>query len=116
MADNAGEDEYAQRRAAARWLACCSTQKQYDEALEAARRPPEGKPREFDALVADRRGDVLLPLRARPARRSPPTRRPTRRWTPRLEYRRLVEAKLTGAGRRARRRAGRRVGVGGAAT
>ena len=58
VADNAGEDEYrtvARLRAAGLLL----DKKQYDDALKQLDAAQQGKPREFDALIADRRGDVL---------------------------------------------------------
>jgi hypothetical protein len=53
--------------------------KQYDEALKAL---DAAKAKAFEALVADRRGDVLL-AQGKPTRPAPPTRRPTRPWTTR---------------------------------
>ena len=58
VADNAGEEEYrivARLRAAGLLM----DKKQYDEALKQLDAAAEGKVREFDALIADRRGDVL---------------------------------------------------------
>jgi predicted negative regulator of RcsB-dependent stress response len=93
VADNAGDDEYrsiARLRAAGILL----DKKQYDQALQqldAAKSP------NFAALVADRRGDVLSAQgKAADARAAYEAAYKAMPAT--LEYRRLVEAKLTALG------------------
>jgi predicted negative regulator of RcsB-dependent stress response len=93
VADNAGDDEYrsiARLRAAGILL----DKKRYDEALkqlDAAKSP------NFAALVADRRGDVLNAQgKAADARAAYDAA--YKAMAPTLEYRRLVEAKLTALG------------------
>lgn len=90
MADKAGEDEY---RAIAR-LRLAGVQldaKQYDAALKTL---DAATAKEFAGLVADRRGDVLLAQGKKDeARKAYQTA-----WAamdPKIDYRRLVEAKLT---------------------
>jgi predicted negative regulator of RcsB-dependent stress response len=86
---NATEDEY-RTVARLRLAAVLAEAKQYDEALKQL---DEAKAPTFEALVADRRGDVLLAQgktdQARAAFQSA--------WAAmdeKLDYRRLVEAKL----------------------
>jgi predicted negative regulator of RcsB-dependent stress response len=96
LADNAGEDELrgiARLRAAGLLL----DQKKYDEALKQLDAAQQGKPREFDALIADRRGDVL----AAQGKRS----EAVTAWqaayqaiNAKSEYRSLIDAKLTAMG------------------
>jgi predicted negative regulator of RcsB-dependent stress response len=89
VAANATEDEY-RTVARLRLAAILAEAKQYDEALKQL---DEAKAPTFEALVADRRGDVLLAQgktdQARAAFQSA--------WAAmdeKLDYRRLVEAKL----------------------
>ncbi|MBK7062640.1 MAG: tetratricopeptide repeat protein [Rubrivivax sp.] len=89
VAANAGEDEY--RTMARLSMADLLLQaKQYDEALKQL---DDAKAPSFEALVADRRGDVLLAQgKADAARAAYQTA-----WAamdPKLDYRRLIEAKL----------------------
>lgn len=92
VGDNAGEDEY---RAIARLRrsALLLERKAYDEALKLT----EGVPAQFEALAADRRGDILQAKgetdKAREAYQKAWQAMPAT-----LDYRRLVEAKLTALG------------------
>ena len=78
------------RSPACAWPACCSTTKKYEEALkqlDAIDAP------EFAALAADRRGDVLLAQ----GKSDEAQAAYLKAWTamdPKIDYRRLVEAKL----------------------
>ena len=90
VADKAGEDEY---RSIAR-LRLAGVQldaKQYDAALKSL---DAVTTREFAALAADRRGDVLLAQ----GKKEEARKAYQAAWTamnPKIDYRRLVEAKLT---------------------
>ena len=93
VAANASEPEYktvARLRAAGVLM----DQKKYDEALKQL----DGATGvEFDALIADRRGDVLLAQ----AKKEDAKAAYTKAWQamdPKVEYRRLIEAKLTALG------------------
>ncbi len=92
-AEHAREDEY--RSVARLRLASLLLQaKDYDGALQAlagATAPT------FAALVADRRGDVLL-AQGKPAEARAAYRQAWDAMAPQLEYRRLIEAKLTALG------------------
>lgn len=89
-ADNAGEEEY--KTVARLRLAALSMQaKDYDAALkqlDGAKAPT------FEALVADRRGDVLL-AQGKPAEARAAYQAAWKAMDERLEYRRLIDAKLT---------------------
>lgn len=93
VADNAVEDEY-KTLARLRLAGLLMEQKKYDEALkqlDAADAPA------FAALVADRRGDVLLAQ----GKREDAKAAYTKAWQTMdatVDYRRLVEAKLTALG------------------
>lgn len=93
VADNAAEDEYrsiARLRLAALQLEA----KQYDEALkqlDAAKSP------EFAALVADRRGDVLM-AQGKKDEAKAAYDTAYKGMDEKTDYRRLVEAKLTALG------------------
>jgi predicted negative regulator of RcsB-dependent stress response len=93
VADNASDDEYrsiARLRAAGILL----DKKQYDDALkqiDAAKSP------NFAALVADRRGDVLS-AQGKAAEARAAYEAAYKAMAPTLDYRRLVEAKLTALG------------------
>jgi predicted negative regulator of RcsB-dependent stress response len=97
VADNAGEDEYrtiARLRAAGLLM----DKKQYEPALAQLDAAAQGKgAKAFETLLADRRGDVLLAQGkkddARKAYESA-----YRTMDEKLEYRRLLEAKLTALG------------------
>ena len=96
VADNAGEEEYrivARLRAAGLLM----DKKQYDEALKQLDAAAEAKAREFDALIADRRGDVLA-AQGKPAEAVAAYKKAWDALDAKLEYRRLVDAKLTALG------------------
>jgi predicted negative regulator of RcsB-dependent stress response len=96
LADNAGEDEYrtiARLRAAGLLL----DQKKYDEALKQLDAAQQGKPREFDALIADRRGDILA-AQGKRAEAVAAYQAAYRAMDAKVEYRNLVDAKLTALG------------------
>ncbi len=93
VSDNAAEAEY-QTAARLRLAGLLLDQKKYDEALKAL---DAGSAKEFDALVADRRGDVLLAQ----GKTDDAKAAYTKAWQAMdatVEYRRLVEAKLTALG------------------
>jgi predicted negative regulator of RcsB-dependent stress response len=93
VAANAVEDEY-RTVARLRLAGLLLDQKRYDEAL-AQLDAASAKP--FEALVADRRGDVLLAM----GRKDEAVAAYQKAWTAmdeKVEYRRLVEAKLTALG------------------
>ena len=90
VAGQAGEEEYrtvAQLRLAGLHLDA----KQYDEALKAL---DAAKSPAFEGLVADRRGDVLLAQGKKPEAVTA-YQAAYKSLAPTVEYRRLVEAKLT---------------------
>lgn len=96
VADNAGEEEYrivARLRAAGLLM----DKKQYDEALKQLDAAAEGKVREFDALIADRRGDVLA-AQGKTADAVAAYKKAWDAMDAKLEYRRLLDAKLTALG------------------
>jgi predicted negative regulator of RcsB-dependent stress response len=93
VAENAGEDEY-RTIARLRLAAVLLQAKQYDEALKQL---DAAKAAGFEALVADRRGDVL----AAAGKKDGALAAYQAAWKAmdeKLEYRRLVEAKLTAMG------------------
>jgi predicted negative regulator of RcsB-dependent stress response len=95
-ADNASEDEYrtvARLRAASLLM----DKKQYDDALKQLDAAQQGKPREFDALIADRRGDVLA-AQGKKAESLAAYQTAYKAMDGKVEYRRLLEAKLTALG------------------
>jgi predicted negative regulator of RcsB-dependent stress response len=95
-ADNASEDEYrtiARLRAAGLLL----DKKQYDEALKQLDAAQQGKPREFDALIADRRGDALA-AQGKKAESLAAYQTAYKAMDGKVDYRRLLEAKLTALG------------------
>ena len=93
VAENAQEDEY-RSIARLRLAGLLLDAKQYDAALKAL---DAASAKEFAALVADRRGDVLLAQgkkdEARAAYQSA-----YKTMSEKLDYRRLIEAKLTALG------------------
>jgi predicted negative regulator of RcsB-dependent stress response len=96
VADSAGEDEYrvvARLRAAGLLM----DQKKLDDALKQLDAAQQAKPREFDALIADRRGDVLA-AQGKKAEASAAYQTAFKAMDSKLDYRRLVEAKLTAMG------------------
>ena len=91
--EHAVEDDYrvlARLRLAALMLDA----KQYDDALKQLDAVPEGP---FAALAADRRGDVLLAQGKKPEARAA-YERAYNLMDAKVEYRRLVDAKLTALG------------------
>ncbi len=96
VADNAAEDEYrvvARLRAAGLAL----DKKQYDKALAQLDAAAAAKIAEFDALVADRRGDVLL-AQGKKAEAVTAYQAAYKVLDSKIEYRVLLDAKLTALG------------------
>jgi predicted negative regulator of RcsB-dependent stress response len=96
VADNAGEDELrsiARLRAAGLLL----DQKKFDEALKQLDAAQQSKPREFDALIADRRGDILA-AQGKRAEAVAAYQAAYKAMDAKTEYRTLIEAKLTALG------------------
>jgi predicted negative regulator of RcsB-dependent stress response len=93
VAENAGEDEY-KTVARLRLAGLLMQAKDYDAALkqlDAAKAPT------FEALVADRRGDVLL-AQGKAAEARAAYQVAWKAMDDKLEYRRLIDAKLTALG------------------
>jgi predicted negative regulator of RcsB-dependent stress response len=96
LADNAGEDEFrtiARLRAAGLLM----DQKKFDEAAKQLDAAQQGKAREFDALIADRRGD-LLAAQGKRAEAVAAYQVAYKALDAKIEYRNLVDAKLTALG------------------
>jgi predicted negative regulator of RcsB-dependent stress response len=95
--ESAGEDEIriiARLRAAGLLL----EKKQYDAALAQLDAAAQGKnANEFAALVADRRGDILL-AQGKPADARKAFEAAYKAMDQKLEYRQLIDAKLTALG------------------
>ena len=95
--DNAGEDEIrtiARLRAAGLLL----DKKQYDAALAQLDAAAQGKSAsEFEALIADRRGDVLL-AQGKPGDARKAFEAAYKALDAKLDYRQIVDAKLTALG------------------
>lgn len=93
VADNAPDAEY-QSAARLRLAGLLLDQKKYDEALKAL---DAVSAKEFDALAADRRGDVLMAQgKADDAKAA--YNKAWKAMDAKIEYRRLIEAKLTALG------------------
>jgi predicted negative regulator of RcsB-dependent stress response len=93
VADNGAENEY-KAIARLRLAGVLMEAKQYDEALKQL----DGtKAAEFDALIADRRGDILL-AQGKAAEAQAAYAAAYKSMDEKLDYRRLVEAKLTALG------------------
>jgi predicted negative regulator of RcsB-dependent stress response len=93
VADKGVEDEY-QTIARLRLAAVLMDQKKYDEALGQL---GGASAKEFEALVADRRGDIL----AAQGKKDEAKAAYQKAWSamdPKVDYRRLIEAKLTALG------------------
>lgn len=93
VADNASEVEY-RTIARLRLAALLLDAKQYDAALAQL---DQAKAKGFEALVADRRGDVLLAQGKKDEARAA-YQRAWDEMDPSIEYRRLIDAKLTALG------------------
>jgi predicted negative regulator of RcsB-dependent stress response len=93
VADNATEDEY-KTVARLRLAGLLLDQKQYDEALKQL---DAATARDFEALAADRRGDVLI-AQGKKDEAKAAYLKAWQAMDPNVEYRRLVEAKLTALG------------------
>jgi predicted negative regulator of RcsB-dependent stress response len=93
VAENANETEY-QALARIRLAGILMDQKKYDEALKQL---DGATGKEFEALVADRRGDILMAQ----GKKDDAKAAYLKAWKdmdPKIEYRRLIEAKLTALG------------------
>lgn len=93
VASNAVEDEY-KTVARLRLAGVLADQKKYDEALKQL---DAATAKEFEALVADRRGDVLMAM----GRKDEAKAAWQKAWgamDAKVEYRRLIDAKLTAIG------------------
>ena len=93
VSEHAIEPEY-QTLARIRLAGVLLDQKKYDEALKQL---DTATPKEFEALVTDRRGDILLAQ----GKRDDAKAAYQKAWSamdPAVEYRRLIEAKLTAMG------------------
>jgi predicted negative regulator of RcsB-dependent stress response len=93
VAENASEDEY-RTIARLRLAAILAGAKQYDLALKQL---DAAKTASFEALVADRRGDVLS-ASGKSAEAKAAYQAAWAAMDPKVEYRRLIEAKLTAMG------------------
>lgn len=97
LGEHAGEEEYrsiAQLRAAGLLL----DKKRYDQALAQLDAAAQGRSaKEFAALIADRRGDVLL-AQGKKAEALRAYQAAYAAMDEKLEYRRLIDAKLTALG------------------
>ncbi|KNZ32109.1 MAG: membrane protein [Methylibium sp. NZG] len=92
-ADNAAEAEY-KTAARLRLAGLLLDQKKYDDALKAL---DGATAKEFEALVADRRGDVLL-AQGKTDDAKAAFNKAWQAMDPTVDYRRLIEAKLTALG------------------
>ena len=93
VADNAKEAEY-QTVAKLRLAGLLADQKKFDEALKQL---DGATAKEFEALVADRRGDILL-AQGKTEDAKAAFRKAWDMMDPKVEYRRLIDAKLTSLG------------------
>jgi predicted negative regulator of RcsB-dependent stress response len=96
VADSAGEDEYrvvARLRAAGLLM----DQKKYDDALKQLDAASQAKVHEFDALIGDRRGDLLAAL-GKKADAVAAYQAAYKAIDQKSDYRNLVDAKLTALG------------------
>jgi len=93
VAEHAVEAEY-QTIARLRLASVLLDQKKYDEALKAL---DGATAKEFEGLVADRRGDILL-AQGKKDEAKGAYQKAFGAMDPKVEYRRLVEAKLTALG------------------
>jgi predicted negative regulator of RcsB-dependent stress response len=96
VSEAAGEDEYrviARLRAAGLLMAA----NKHDEALKQLDAAQQSNAREFDALIADRRGDVLA-AQGKKSEATAAYQAALKGMESSVDYRRLVEAKLTAQG------------------
>ncbi len=93
VAENAGEAEY-QTVARLRLAGVLLDEKKYDEALKQL---DAATSKDFEALVADRRGDVLL-AQGKKDEAKAAYASAWKLMDPQVEYRRLIDAKLTALG------------------
>jgi len=93
VAGNATEAEY-QTVARLRLAGVLADQEKYDEALKQL---DGASGKEFEALVADRRGDVLL-AQGKTEEAKAAYKKAWDTMDPKVEYRRLIDAKLTSLG------------------
>ncbi len=93
VADNASETEY-RTVAKLRLAGLLADQKKYDEALKQL---DGAAGKEFEALVADRRGDILL-AQGKTDEAKAAYRKAWDAMDPGIQYRRLIDAKLTSLG------------------
>jgi len=93
VADNAGEDEY-KTIARLRLAGLLLQAKNHDAALQQL---DQARAPSFEALVADRRGDVLL-AQGKPEQAREAYMAAWKAMDERLEYRRLIDAKLVALG------------------
>jgi len=93
VAENAAEAEY-KTLARLRLAGLLLDQKQYDEALKQL---DAATAKDFEALVADRRGDVLV-AQGKKDEAKAAYLKAWQAMEPNVEYRRLIEAKLTALG------------------
>ncbi len=96
LADNAREDEL-RTIARLRTAGLLLDQKKFDEAARQLDAAQQGKAREFDALIADRRGD-LLAAQGKRAEAIAAYQAAHKAMDAQLEYRNLIDAKLTALG------------------
>jgi predicted negative regulator of RcsB-dependent stress response len=94
VAEHAREDEY-KTIARLRLAGLLMDKKQFDDALKQLDAAPVSKP--FEALVADRRGDILLAQGKKDDAKAA-YQAAWKAMDPTLEYRRLVEGKLNALG------------------
>ena len=93
VADNAAENEY-RSLAHLRLAGVLLDQKKYDEALK---RLDSATGKDFEALVADRRGDILL-AQGKKEEAKAAFQLAWKTMDSKVDYRRLIEAKLTALG------------------
>ncbi len=93
VADNASETEY-RSVARLRLAGLLADQKKFDEALKQL---DGAGGKEFEALVADRRGDILL-AQGKTEEAKAAYRKAWDAMDPSIQYRRLIDAKLTSLG------------------
>jgi predicted negative regulator of RcsB-dependent stress response len=96
LADN-GEDDELRVVARLRAAGVLMDQKKFDEAAKQLDAAQQGKAREFDALIADRRGD-LLAVQGKRAEAIAAYQAAHKTLDEKVEYRNLIDAKLTALG------------------